>query len=229
MEVWKIAKELFDKNEFDKSLELIDQLLSKEPFHIDGLYHRALIYRKKELYNRSLNDFDQLVNLLPTKAEVFCDRGITKFYLKDKVGAIEDLDKAQELEPNNPYRYSSRAYIKGAFKDTEGAIADYVKTLELNPDDAISYNNLGLLEEELGRMKSAKNRFKTADRINGLKSPKEIDAPSEKKTTKKSTLKKEETKPSLFQEFLNTFKLLISNKEERKAFIEFVKNGGKKK
>lgn len=229
MEVWKIAKELFDKNEFDKSLELIDQILTKEPFHTDGLYHRALIYRKKELYNRSLNDFDQLVNLLPNKAEVYCDRGITKFYLKDKAGSIDDLNKAQELEPNNPYRYSSRAYIKGAFKDTEGAIADYIKTLELNPNDAISYNNLGLLEEQLGRMKSAKSRFKTADRLNGIKSPAETDAPIQKKSDKKPSPKKEEVKPSLFQEFVNTLKLLLSNKDERKAFIEFIKNGGKKK
>ena len=38
-------------------------------------------------------------------------------------------------------------------KDTKGAIADYNKAIELDPEDEISLNNLGLLQEKVGRMK----------------------------------------------------------------------------
>jgi tetratricopeptide (TPR) repeat protein len=34
--------------------------------------------------------------------------------------------------------------------DIKGAIEDYEKTISLDPDDAIAYNNLGLLQEQLG-------------------------------------------------------------------------------
>ena len=49
--------------------------------------------------------------------------------------------------------------MKQALRDIQGAIADYEKAVELDPEDAITLNNLGLLEEQVGRMQSAKERF----------------------------------------------------------------------
>ena len=55
-----------------------------------------------------------------------------------------------------------------ALRDIQGAIADYEKAVELDPEDAITLNNLGLLEEQIGRMQSAKERFAAADAMDRI-------------------------------------------------------------
>ena len=57
---------------------------------------------------------------------------------------------------------------EAALRDIQGAIADYEKAVELDPEDAITLNNLGLLEEQIGRMQSAKERFAAADAMDRI-------------------------------------------------------------
>ena len=44
-----------------------------------------------------------------------------------------------------------------------GAIEDYKRTVELDPEDAVTWNNLGLLEEQLGYQEQAKERYRVSD------------------------------------------------------------------
>lgn len=226
MDMWKKAKALYDNNEFEGSLDLLNKLLDTDSSNTEAIQLRALIHRRKERYQASLTDYETLVNLLPQDASIISERGIAKFHTKDVPGALEDLDKAQELEPENPYRYSSRAYIKTALKDIKGAIEDYEKTLELNPDDPISLNNLGLLEEQLGRMDSAKNKYRRSDELNNITVP-NVPSKGPQETVVNNKGELQEVKLTLASEFIKTIKLLFTNAEERKAFFEFVKKGGK--
>lgn len=228
MEVWKKAKELFEKQEFESAIEQISILLVSDPYHIEAIQLRASIHRRKERYNESLIDHETLVNLLPNDASVISERGVAKFHVKDIKGALSDLDSAQEMEPNNPYRYSSRAYIRAAAKDIQGAISDYKKTLELSPDDSIAHNNLGLLEEQLGRMDAAKGHFNRADSITKIQVPNTPSKGPQKTVVKNKPEPENKTKPSLANEFLKTIKLLFTKKSERQEFIKFIKGGNKK-
>lgn len=92
---------------------------------------------------------------------------VAKFYIKDMT-CLADLDKAISLEPDNAYRYSSRAYILDALGDTAGAVNDYLKAIELDPSDLVALNNLGILEEKLGRKQQAESRFNASDELLGL-------------------------------------------------------------
>lgn len=224
MENWTKGKELFDNQEFEKALDYFSRHLKLDPYHIESIYHRAMVYRRLEAYDKSLLDFDVLVNLVPTDASIISERGIARFYLKDSVGAIQDLDKAQELEPENAYRYSSRAYIRAALNDLDGALEDYQKAVELNPEDAISLNNMGLLEESKGRGDVAKKYFGASDEVNerGLNAGDSISG------NKNESEKKQVSKPTLKESFLDTLKKLFTDKSERKAFINFIKSGAKK-
>ena len=82
---------------------------------------------------------------------------------------MSDLNQAIELDPVNAYRYSSRAYILDALGDTEAAVVDYLKAVELDPEDFVAFNNLGLLEEKLGRKAKAQSSFDQSDALMGLK------------------------------------------------------------
>ena len=166
MEKLQKGKVLFEQQEYYDAIIELNEFLENNANNADALYVRALCYRKTVDYEKSIVDFTAILQRLPDEATLLCDRGISYFENKNIELALQDMDKAVELEPQNPYRYSSRAYIR-ANVDIEGAIADYEKAIELDPRDEISLNNLGLLQENKGKMKAAKHNFKKADAISG--------------------------------------------------------------
>jgi len=160
------GKALFEKQDYQKAITELTNFLLEEKNNADALYTRAICFRKVEDFEKSIADLSTILIRLPDEATLFCERGISHFHNKNITAAMEDMNKAVELDSDNPFRYSSRAYIR-ANVDVEGAMEDYQKAIKLDPEDAISYNNLGLLEENLGKMSSAKNRFRAADKIIG--------------------------------------------------------------
>jgi len=160
------GKEHFNKGNFEVALLLFTEFLTAHINHADALFFRGLCYRKAGKFQESINDLTIVINKLPEEADLYSERGVSYFHLKDYIAAVIDMDKAVELEPENPYRYSSRAYIK-AYLDIDGAIADYRKTIQLDPKDEIAYNNMGLLSENRGNFKQAKQSFKKSDELSG--------------------------------------------------------------
>lgn len=147
------------------------------------------------------------------------------------------MDKSVQLEPENPYRYSSRAYIKNAIQDVDGAISDYKKALELDPKDMIALNNLGLLEEKLGRMTSAQKLFQKADKEakeqgfdfydseEGLKRAREQAQEEIKKMQQKESQQSEDNheSESTKEGFLKTAFSVFTSKEGFQDYLKFLK------
>ena len=134
-------------------------MISSNPNYIAG--------RKKfeaQDFEGALADYNRCI-AEEENPNVYSERGVVYFYLKQLDKSLADMDHAADLEPENPYRYSSRAYIKDAMGDLEGAIQDYEKAVELDPEDSIAYNNLGLLQEKLGYKTKAQHNFKRADEL----------------------------------------------------------------
>jgi Flp pilus assembly protein TadD len=160
------GKALFEKKEFEKAIKELDTFLTEHSDNADALYTRAISYRKISEFDKSVEDLTSILKRLPNEPTLLCDRGISHFHNKNIEAAMRDMDKAVELDPENPYRYSSRAYIRAKI-DVDGAIEDYKKAVELDPKDAIALNNLGLIEENAGRIKSAQKRFKASNELIG--------------------------------------------------------------
>lgn len=178
---------------------------------------------KAEKFTEALAYFSSLIEKEPNQADYYCERGVTYFYLKDKLKALKDFDRAVELQPNKPYRYSSRAYILGYFGHTEEAIEDYKKAVELDPEDAIAYNNLGLLEEKLGYKTSAVENFKKADL---LKDGKQVDGTYDIGVEGKELNYNEEEKETTVNSIWEAMGQL-KTKEGRASFYKFLKSGFK--
>lgn len=237
-----------NEGKLDEALIELNLYITDNPTDIKGLYHRGIVLRKQGEFKKSLVDFNRCLELAPDDVDLLCDRAITYYNLKENKLCLKDMDRAVELDPNNPFRYSSRAYIKGHMKYTHDAIKDYQKALELDPEDAVTLNNLGLLEEELGRKEAAQRRFEKADRLNqGVKfdgPPEEIKKIIEESTPIKNIeegnqLEAERQKKREFiapiappkkPEYLKTAIDIFTKKAVFKEFITFVKNllSGKK-
>lgn len=224
------GKALFEKQEFNQAIIELDTFLAQEPNNADALYTRAISYRKIDQFEKSINDLTSILVRLPDEATLLCDRGISHFKNKDIEAAMLDMNKAVELEPENPFRYSSRAYIR-AKTDIKGAMADYEKAIELDPKDEISHNNLGLLQENAGRMKAAKKSFTKSNEILGYdpdKRKEDIETKNEPQETKKELTQDEDTKPEE-QESLGKIMLSVfTSKKVRQEYFSFLKSKFKK-
>ena len=208
------GKSLFEKREYDEAIIVLNQFLEENDNNADALYTRAICYRKIEEFDKSIEDLSTILVRLPNEASLFCERGISYFHKKDIEASMRDMNKAVELEPENPYRYSSRAYIRAKL-DVDGAIEDYKKAVELDPKDAIALNNLGLIEENAGRIRSAQKRFKASNEIIGY---------DPNKRNQKEEPKKIEDQRSIGKIMLDVF----SDSSTRKEYFKFVKSMFKK-
>ncbi len=210
------GKALFQKQEFKKAIDALTLFLAEQNNNADALYTRALCYRKIEAYEKSVEDLSSILVRLPNEATLLCERAISHFNNKDIDAALKDMDKAVEIEPDNPFRYSSRAYIKSE-TDPKGAMVDYEKAIALDPKDEISLNNLGLLQENLGQLKAAKETFKKSNKIIGYDPEKR----QETKINETADIKKE---ASLGKVMLSVFK----SKKARQEYFNFLKSFFKK-
>jgi lipoprotein NlpI len=80
-------------------------------------------------------DYDKAIELNPSNASAYFNRGMAKDDLRDFAGAIVDYDKAIELDPSDAWAYFSRGNAKYVFKNFAGAILDYDKAIEVDPTD----------------------------------------------------------------------------------------------
>jgi len=217
------GKALFKNQEFEAAITELNTFLEQQPNNADALYTRAICYRKIDAYDKSVADLTAILIRLPEEATLLCDRGISHFKNKNIEEALKDMDKAVALEPTNPFRYSSRAYIR-AKTDIDGAMTDYEKAIELDPKDEISYNNLGLLQENAGRMKAAKKNFKKSNEILGY-DPNKREQESVKTIELDNPKEKEKLKYSHPQESL--WKIVWSvftSKKTRREYFNFLKS-----
>jgi tetratricopeptide (TPR) repeat protein len=177
-------------------------------------------------YDNALNESD-VWNADP---DFLNDRAVALFHNERAHDAIGLLTEAIRLQPSYGYRFSARGWMKQALKDVNGAIADYEKAIELDPEDAITQNNLGLLEEQLGRLESAKQRFAAADQLDQVLTENDIPIetseepkpalPNPKKIAAEATSKRP---LSAWSEVTKA----ITTSDGRKEFIDFVRNGFK--
>ncbi len=214
MDLLEQGKELFNNAQYEKVIEVLSIFLSNNINHADALYYRAISYRKIGDFKSSIVDFTAILKKLPEEASIYSERGVSYFHNKQIDLALKDMDKAVEFEPNNPYRYSSRAYIL-AYKDVDAAILDYKKAIELDPKDEIAYNNLGLLEENSGRFKEAKENFNKSNEIIGYEPNKSNQKTTEKEVISSATIKE----PTLG----SIIKSIFTSTAARKDLWNFVK------
>ena len=195
---------------------------------------RAIVYRKLSKFTPALADFDKLINLTPNDPNNYSERGVTFLHMNHLDTALQDMNTAIDLDPSNAYRYSCRAYVKDRMKDDEGARLDYEKAIELDPDDEIAYNNLGVLLEKAGKKKAAKKNFEQSNQLlenkYGIKVGGDQVRPytfnDDKLVASEKAIQSKMSQPKVKLTFAFCVKILkdlISNKDERQAFVNFLK------
>ena len=199
------------------------------------IVHQARASAEAGQWQSALVAFDEAERANPDwglDPDFLNDRAVALFHNNRAHESIVLLDKAINLQPQYGYRYAARGWMKQALRDTQGAIADYEKAVELDPEDAITLNNLGLLEEQIGRMQSAKDRFAAADAMDRILDESAIHKESTSEA-QRITIPQPPTPAPLPAQSANTpwaeVTRAMFTRAGRKEFLEFIRNGFKLK
>jgi len=176
------------------------------------------------------NDFESAIELfskvLKNKAnntDALYNRGVAYLNVEKIELAIYDFSKLIELDAENAFYYSCRAFAKARTKDKKGAIKDYEIAIKLDPNNPITYNNMGLVQEEIGYMEQAQKSFKQSDVLReSEQKPKTFGEPPLKNVNDFKDTERVKSKSDIAKD-------VFRDKNTFKEFIGFIKNGFKLK
>lgn len=181
---------------------------------------------KNNNFQKAVNALNKAIEQEPNNPIYYSDRGVCYFHLDMKKQSLSDMNKSVELDPEYSYRYASRAYIKDSMGDVKGAVEDYEIAVKLDPEDAVAHNNLGLLQEKLGYMQQSKASFEKADGLAKMLEENGIEYNNE---LKPRNIQKEIDEENKNLTTKRVIKDIFTSKETFKEFIQFIKNGFKRK
>ncbi len=100
-------------------------------------------------YEEAIDAYSRAIELAPTYATAYNNRGIAYFNQQHYEQAIADYNRAIELDPTYAKAYHNRGYAYDDLGHYEQAIADYSSAIELDPTYATAYNGRGYTYEQM--------------------------------------------------------------------------------
>jgi tetratricopeptide (TPR) repeat protein len=116
-------------------------------------------------YQRAINELNQAVELDPSCAAAYLNRGAAYNGLGQYERAIEDLNKAIQLDSTNAGAHTNVGLAYYMVGQYERAIEDLSEAVRLAPKNAIVHMNRGNVYARLGFRDQAVSDYETASRI----------------------------------------------------------------
>ncbi|MBO7463771.1 MAG: hypothetical protein J6T96_14375 [Bacteroidales bacterium] len=163
----KTARDIYDFNGdtayFNSAYSDFNTAVVSDLKFAPAFHSRALIYDSRaeafmginedsaKFYtNLALFDFDRAIELDPSMAEVYINRGTTYGKSGNFARSIEDFNTYETLHPDSPALYSNRGLAYNGLKDYDNALKDYARCLELDSlyegalfNRSITYRSMG--------------------------------------------------------------------------------------
>jgi len=159
---------------FDEALQLCDEILIKKSENRDLLINKAYAQQGLNLFEQSLNTFEQLIKIESEKAttpneiskfylsDAYCGKALNLMNLNNKLEAIDCFNKAIEMNPKNYNSLWNKSVCLIDLNKTEEAIEILLKFNEIKPDDYKTFNvlascmiNIGNYDEALKKLEKS--------------------------------------------------------------------------
>jgi tetratricopeptide (TPR) repeat protein len=129
--------------------------------------NRGVAYRRKGEYDRALQDYEQAIQLNPSKANAYNNRGIIYRINGEYARAIADYDEAIWLKNGDfPAAYYNRALAYADKGEYELSLRDFDVVMRFNPRNALALYARGLTLLKKGDTEAGKNDISAAKAIN---------------------------------------------------------------
>jgi tetratricopeptide (TPR) repeat protein len=119
-------------------------------------FARAATYYQLGNYQTCISEQNDILRRFPNYAsDVYCNRGMCHYFLKNYTLALADLHKAKILSPTDPKLFLNVAFVYTAKKEYKLAILHLDTAIYLKPDYAKAFANRGYAKKELGNYAQA--------------------------------------------------------------------------
>jgi Flp pilus assembly protein TadD/DNA-binding response OmpR family regulator len=147
----------------------LDKLLGKARSNYkSGLFQ----YYREGNYPEAIRFFDEAIEIDPSLAAAWHDRGICLRELGKDEDALKSIDKSVELEPENEEYLFTRAellkrigILRGQKNAITAAVRTFNKVLEINPNNADAWNGLGVCMKEQGKDELSRQYYERAQNL----------------------------------------------------------------
>jgi DNA-binding NarL/FixJ family response regulator/Tfp pilus assembly protein PilF len=133
-------------------------------------YKKGLHYYYREgNYPEAIRSFNQAIEIDPSLAVAWHDRGVSLRELGKDEDALKSIDKAIKLEPvNEEFLFTRAELLKriGILQEEKKAIIAAIQTynivVKINPNNADAWNGLGVCMNEQGKDEKSRHYFERA-------------------------------------------------------------------
>jgi tetratricopeptide (TPR) repeat protein len=126
----------------DEALAEFDRALALDPYNVQALYGRGLIYQAQKQYPQAIEDFTAANGLTPQKVDPLLGRATSYLAIDKAREAATDLDEAVQADPSNAPAWSARGQAYERLGDKAKAAASYGRAIALRPKDEAARSGL---------------------------------------------------------------------------------------
>jgi len=112
-----------------------DRALALDPYNVQALYGRGLIYQVDKQHEQAIADFTAANGLTPQRVEPLLARATSYLAIDKAKDAASDLDEAVQADPNSAQAWSARGVTYERLGDKAKAFTSYGRALALRPKD----------------------------------------------------------------------------------------------
>ncbi|RHY32515.1 hypothetical protein DYB32_002490 [Aphanomyces invadans] len=118
--------------------------------------------RRSGSYTGAVDDFSKAIQLIPSNADFYHNRGFCHRKQGRYDVAIQDYSAAIDLNPTHFKALYNRAFSYDKLEAFEAAIVDYTAAIQVDPKNANAYHNRGSTWEKMKNLHEAINDFTMA-------------------------------------------------------------------
>ncbi len=132
-------------------ITLWGDVIRKSPNKARGYNNRGIVYKKLNMPQLALDDFNRAIMINPRYPEAYYNRGGVHKMTGNLESALNDYAKTIELEPDNFQGFDARGYIHRRQGKLTEALEDFKTSIRLNPRNPEVYNNRAYIYQKQGR------------------------------------------------------------------------------
>ncbi|GAN00149.1 hypothetical protein U91I_03814 [alpha proteobacterium U9-1i] len=130
-----------------RALDACNASVTQEALPASGrastLVNRGIVHLNRGDNDLAMADFEHAIELDPTMAEGYTNRGLVLLRQENYAAAIQAIDRGLTLNPVEPEKaYYNRAVAHEEMRNIRAAYADYRRAAELAPQWAIAQEEL---------------------------------------------------------------------------------------
>jgi Flp pilus assembly protein TadD len=165
---YKTAMEHYNKNEFERSASILDELVKNEPRFTHGWHLKGVIELKRGAYEKA-EEFLLKALALDPKMEVAANNLGTAYLQQSKLSKAGDYyRKAIGLKPTYGEAHNHLGNVLLLENRLEDALGCYRRAALLSPENPEIQNNLGSVYSKMERYEDAEKSYRNAVQLRGF-------------------------------------------------------------